>query len=91
MKNYLILSIILVMLFACEKAQKPRVLVGNSEELHQAIEKAKPGDEIVMKNGTWSDLQIQFYAHGTEEQPIVLKAESSGEVLVTGQSDLKLG
>ena len=91
MKNYLILSIVILMLCACEKAQKPRVLVSNSEELHQAIEKANPGDEIVMKNGKWNDLQIQFYGHGTEDKPIVLKAESSGEVLVTGQSDLKLG
>ncbi len=91
MKNYLILGIVIVMLCACEKVQKPQVLVGNSEELHQAIEKAKPGDEIVMKNGTWNDLQIKFYAYGTEDKPVVLKAESSGQVLVTGQSDLKLG
>ena len=91
MKNYLILSIIIVMLSACETTKKPQVTVGNSEELHQAIEKANPGDEIVMKNGKWSDLQIQFYGRGTEDKPIVLKAESPGEVLVTGQSDLKLG
>lgn len=91
MKNYLILSIIIVMLCACKRAQKSQVLVGNSEELHRAIEKAAPGDEIVMKNGKWSDLQIEFYALGTEDRPIILKAESSGEVRVTGQSDLKLG
>ena len=59
------------------------ILVGNADELQEAISKANPGDEIVMKNGDWKDIRIQFYAHGTEGQPIVLKAETPGEVLIT--------
>ena len=91
MKNYLIISIFFVLLSACDTAKKPEVLVSNSDELHEAIEKANPGDEIVMKNGNWSDLRIHFYGNGSEGKPIVLRAETPGEVIVTGQSDLKLG
>ena len=91
MKNYLILTLFSLVLGACESPQKAEILVGNADELQKAISQAVPGDEIVMKNGDWKDIRIQFYGHGTEGQPIVLKAETPGEVLITGQSDLKLG
>ena len=67
------------------------IFVKNSTELHAAIAKAAPGDEIVMANGTWTDIQIRFVGYGKEGQPITLRAETAGKVLVGGKSDLKLG
>ncbi|WP_273566007.1 chondroitinase-B domain-containing protein [Maribacter halichondriae] len=59
--------------------------------MNEAITKATPGDEIVMANGDWTDVQIRFVGYGTENQPITLKSETAGEVVVKGNSDLKLG
>ncbi|WP_226975908.1 chondroitinase-B domain-containing protein [Zobellia nedashkovskayae] len=67
------------------------VYVKNIAELNAAIDSASPGDEIIMANGEWKDVQIKFVGYGTEEQPITLKAETAGKVLISGVSDLKLG
>lgn len=47
-----------------------------------------PGDTIVMKNGVWTNQSISFKAEGTEGQPIVLMAETPGEVILNGSSKL---
>lgn len=67
------------------------VYVKNSTELNKAIETAGPGNEIIMANGNWNDIQIRFVGYGTEKQPITLRAETDGKVLIGGKSNLKLG
>ena len=80
------------MLFGgCQKpAADSTQLVTDDIELKQAISNAQPGDEIVMANGVWEDLQIRLIAEGTEDQPITLRAETPGQVILQGESDLKL-
>lgn len=46
------------------------------------------GDTIVMKNGTWSNQYISFKASGADLKPIVLLAETPGQVILTGSSRL---
>jgi len=65
--------------------------VSNAAELQNAIEKAEPGDVIVLANGIYKDLEINFIGKGTEDKPIVLRAETNGEVFLEGKSNLKLG
>jgi poly(beta-D-mannuronate) lyase len=65
--------------------------VNDIVELNAAISNANPGDEIVMANGDWNNVEIRFTGYGTEQQPITLKAETAGKVLIKGKSDLKLG
>ena len=66
-------------------------LVENITELNNAIKKAKPGDEIVLKNGVWKDVKIKFRGKGTEKNPITIKAETAGKVSIEGTSYLKIG
>ena len=91
MKNHLIIAVLFILTNACKNSDKFQTLVGNHYELEQAIAESNPGDEIVMANGIWTDVQIRFYGMGTSDQPIVLKAQTPGEVVITGKSDLKLG
>jgi poly(beta-D-mannuronate) lyase len=67
------------------------IKVTNIVELEKAISNAKAGDEIVMANGIWDNLQIKFSAKGSSDNPVVLKAETPGKVFIEGLSDLKLG
>ena len=62
-----------------------------NDELLEAIAAAEPGDNIVMANGTWKDLQLKINASGTENKPITLSAETPGKVLIQGQSNIQLG
>ena len=90
-KKLFLLSTILVLIGCGENSSKISIYVNDVKELKDAIAKATPGDEIVMANGDWTDVQIRFVGYGNEKDPITLKAETAGQVLVNGKSDLKLG
>lgn len=92
MKYILLLVTAVVTLASCQNsASNSGVLVSNADELNEAISNAEPGTEIVMANGEWDDIQIRFVGNGTANEPITLRAETPGEVVIQGQSDLKLG
>lgn len=92
MKNYFSIACIVLLLLSCgKKSRSEHVYVKNFDELNKAIKEVVPGDEIVMANGVWKDVEIKFYGHGTEEQPITLRAETPGEVFIEGISYLHLG
>jgi poly(beta-D-mannuronate) lyase len=62
----------------------------NVAELTAAIQSARPGDRITMKNGIWRDVDLLFIGQGTVEKPITLRAETAGEVVLTGHSRLRI-
>lgn len=65
-------------------------LVRTPEELEQAIARAVPGDVIMMQDGIWRDIDIIFKAIGTEGKPITLRAQTQGNVIISGSSSLRL-
>ncbi|UXX79882.1 hypothetical protein N7E81_02025 [Reichenbachiella carrageenanivorans] len=91
MKHLLLLFTLFATLASCDQSTpKKSIKVSNKVELEDAISNAQSGTEIIMTNGEWSDIQIKFTGSGTEDQPIVLRAETPGQVIIQGQSDLKL-
>jgi poly(beta-D-mannuronate) lyase len=92
MKKDLLLIGLIFMVLSCSKvAENEKVYVKDITELNEAIKGVEPGDNIVMANGEWNDVEIRFVGYGTEDEPITLKAETAGEVIIGGKSDLKLG
>jgi poly(beta-D-mannuronate) lyase len=91
MKNFLFFSVVLLILSFNKMESQNSIKVANQEELKAAIKNAGAGDEIILANGVWKDIQIKFYGKGTKEAPIVLRAETSGRVSIEGISDLKIG
>lgn len=77
--------------FSCTSNISNDILVKDSNELKDALSTANPGDNIIMSNGVWKDVQIKFTGEGTESRPITIKAETAGEVFIEGVSDLKFG
>ncbi|NKB32817.1 MAG: alginate lyase [Pseudomonadales bacterium] len=65
-------------------------LVSTQEEFRQAVSNAAPGDTIVMADGEWNDFEILLSGVGTSDQPITLTAQTKGQVIVTGRSNLRL-
>src|SRR4051812_2294811 len=64
------------------------VLLG--DDITAAAAVAKPGDTIVMQDGSWPDADILFLANGTSTKPITLRAQTLGRVFLTGSSRLRL-
>jgi len=88
----IILYSFIVLFLSCNVAEKGQgLLVSDNEALTAALNNAKPGDEIIMTDGVWKDVQIKFTAKGTEQNPITLRAETPGQVFLEGRSDLKFG
>ena len=67
-------------------ANANEILVSSNEELKTALKNIAPGDTIILKDQTWTDVKIDFIAQGTAEKPIVLKAQTPGNVILNGTS-----
>src|SRR5690606_16746593 len=67
------------------------LLVTDQAQYKAAVKKAQPGDTIILADGEWRDFQIVFTGTGTATKPIALTAQTMGKVLLTGQSNLRLG
>lgn len=92
MRYLFLILLVSISLFGCqEPASKKGTLVNDATELKAAIENAQPGDEIILVNGSWKDVEIRFSGEGTASKPITLRAETPGKVIIEGESDLKLG
>ncbi|WP_272023794.1 chondroitinase-B domain-containing protein [Olleya namhaensis] len=91
MKKIVSIVILSLLLAACGKTEIASLnTVSNIEELNTAIKDAKPGDNIVLANGTYKDFEIKFTGEGTENKPITLKAETAGKVFIEGESSLEI-
>jgi poly(beta-D-mannuronate) lyase len=62
--------------------------VTDIKQLNNAISSAKPGDTIVMADGNWNDVDINFNSNATDKAPVTLKAKTPGKVVLTGSSKL---
>jgi poly(beta-D-mannuronate) lyase len=64
--------------------------VNSPESFKKAVKHLQPGDNIILANKVWQDFEMVFKGSGTEQKPITLKAETSGKVILSGQSNLRL-
>ena len=51
----------------------------------------KPGDIVIIRNGTYQDLPVKIDIDATAEKPVLIRAEKSGSVVLTGISSLSIG
>jgi len=65
-------------------------LITTPDEFKDAVAAAEPGDVITLANGEWEDFEILFTGEGEADKPITLTAQTKGEVILTGQSNLRL-
>src|SRR5262245_54055066 len=65
-------------------------LVSSAAQISTAMQTAKAGDVLVMTNGTWSNQNITFAGNGNSSQPITLRAQTPGQVLLNGSSKLSI-
>ncbi len=78
-------------LYSANLSSDKIIEVDNTPDLMGAVKNAQPGDEIVLKNGVWRNIQLALKADGTKEHPIILRAETPGKVYVEGQSYIHIG
>ena len=86
----IVLTLIIILSLTPIKIDAQEILVSNIIEYNNTIKSAKAGDVIVLKNGVWKDIKLNAYGKGEEGNPILIKAETSGKVIITGNSTLNI-
>lgn len=66
------------------------LLVRDMAQYTQATAALQPGDTVVLANGTWRDARLLFKGKGQPGRPIRLTAQTPGQVVLSGQSDLRM-
>ena len=78
------------LVFSCYSASATEYYVTTPGEITSVMYVAQPGDTLTMANGVWTDAHIVFEGNGTEDQPILLRSESPGCVILSGSSNLRI-
>ena len=74
----------------CGEISSQNRIVHTPKQLIDAAAQLQAGDGIVLGNGEWVDAELVFIAQGTAEEPITLRAEEKGQVILKGQSNLSI-
>lgn len=64
--------------------------VSSVTQINTALASAQPGDTITLTNQVWKDADILFKKNGAPGNPIILRAQTPGHVLLTGNSRLRI-
>src|SRR3989339_1502571 len=59
-------------------------------DLSSKLNHSLPGDTLLIEPGIYKDIKIEIKAFGTKDNPIVIRCSKPGEVIITGQSSLKV-
>jgi poly(beta-D-mannuronate) lyase len=89
MRYGLVLLLCWVLLLAANTVVGQQV-VTTPAGLKTALAAARPGDTVVIRNGTYRGVIWEVDATGTAEAPITVRAETPGKVISTGQSALRI-
>ena len=72
---------------SCSLNEK-EILVRNLSQFNQAVSNVIPGSIITMANGEWENVELRLKGIGTKRNPILLRSETPGKVVISGQSNL---
>ncbi|WP_339720971.1 polysaccharide lyase 6 family protein [uncultured Paraglaciecola sp.] len=87
--SYIVFTYVVIVLFSQNTFAK-EYLVKTPDEYKKVTSDLDAGDEVVLANGVWTDFEVLFKAKGTAQAPITLRAETPGQVFLTGLSNLRL-
>jgi len=65
-------------------------IVTNTAGIAAAIAAARPGDTVILADGRYEDLGINFRGTGVEGRPITLRAQTPGKVTLTGKASVEM-
>lgn len=64
--------------------------VDSTNAFKKTVKKLVAGDKVILANGTYHDFEILFIGKGKKTKPITLTAETKGQVILSGQSNLRI-
>jgi poly(beta-D-mannuronate) lyase len=83
--------ILLTFVLTSHAAQGSQMEVATPDEFQNAVETAKPGDQIVIADGRYADWRGTLSCGGTADRPIVVRPATEGGVTFSGKTSLRIG
>ena len=91
MMNQLLRTALLLEAILLATAAGAAELLVSHEDLEDALNRAKPGDTVMLRDGEYRNFDLLFDSQGTAEAPITLRAQHPGKVIITGPASLRIG
>ena len=66
------------------------ISVASPAELKSALAAVQPGDVVTLKNGIWRNANLFIEKGGSKNNPLVIRAETPGQVSLAGSSSLRI-
>jgi poly(beta-D-mannuronate) lyase len=88
-KKYLFILTIVIITLSNISARE--FLVSTPAQITSRMSTSLPGDTLTMTNGTWNNVSILFEGSGAAGNPILLRAQSKDQVIISGTSYMKIG
>lgn len=86
MKRIALLAALSIVALTTARAAEYRVA---ADEVARTLRTAAAGDRIVIRDGVYSDMELKWLGHGTQDATISIEAETPGGVVFTGGSTLR--
>ena len=83
-------TILAILLLSFSSLWARDIPVPNAAALAGALGSAGPGDVLVLAKGSWLDAVIKVERGGSEQSPLTIRAESPGETILMGGSQLEI-
>lgn len=83
---HFLISILSFLVFSGINAQT----FDDADDLTDAVNASNAGGVFIVENGTYNDFEASFEIVATAENPVVIKAETIGGVILTGESHFVL-
>src|ERR1035437_5533043 len=84
------LVLVIILAFSIETYSR-EFLVSSASQIASVMITSLPGDTLTMTNGIWNNANIVFEGNGTLNNPILLRVQSREQVIISGNSNLKIG
>ncbi len=66
------------------------IFVSSANDIQNALGSLQPGDNLIMTDGVWTNQEIELNGFGTSTNPITLRAQTPGGVVLNGDSTLDI-
>jgi poly(beta-D-mannuronate) lyase len=90
MNHPYLLKLVSILLLLMASQGITQTLVSGPEAFTQAAAQARPGDEIVIRTGTYEDWVLDISCSGSADRRLVIRAETPGQVVLTGDSRMSI-
>lgn len=82
--------LILTLAVGVVRCHAAEYMVSNASQIAALRTTVQPGDTLVMSDGVWTNQRIDFSGFGNSTQPITLRPQTPGGVVLNGNSKIRI-